>query len=292
MHNTLNSGILRGVGPEIDKWLDRHLRPGWRVGCSPHFQHLTTWNILTDDSESLTNGCTCRDLIESIYVCIENNRREVQEQRTPSQENWRWQPRPGVDPKNTSPEVTLERAIVGAFAQDSVTGWSNQIPVVSGVLGSASDKGRHVDLARRHLDSNVYDLIELKVGSGSPLFAALELLCYGVLYIHSRVHREDFHYTREANPVLWADGVHLLVLAPWRFYFPDERNTRVVGALGWLEDEIDCGIREFAESHLRDAPLGLIDFRYWTFDKGFEWMPANTTREAVRSAIGRVQRVA
>ena len=74
---------------------------------------------------------------------------------------------------NTSKEVLLERAIVKAMGED----WSNQMPTASGVLGSHADKRSSVDLVWRKCPTS-FTLMELKVDSDTPLFAAVECLFY------------------------------------------------------------------------------------------------------------------
>ena len=82
-----------------------------------------------------------------------------------------------------------------------------------------------------------YELIELKTddGGGTPLFAAMEILQYGVLYIFSRENAQKLGY--EGVELLKAKGIHLRVLAPADYYAPYN--------LSWLEKSIDRGLTSF-----------------------------------------------
>jgi hypothetical protein len=62
---------------------------------------------------------------------------------------------------------------------------AHQVPVASGVLDGNRDKKSCVDLVCRTAPG-CFDLIELKVGSNHAVYAAMEVLRYGVLYLFSR----------------------------------------------------------------------------------------------------------
>ena len=82
-----------------------------------------------------------------------------------------------------------------------------------------------------------YELIELKTddGGGTPLFAAMEILQYGVLYIFSREKFQELGY--HGIELLNAKGIHLRVLAPADYYAPYN--------LSWLEKSINKGLASF-----------------------------------------------
>ena len=58
---------------------------------------------------------------------------------------------------------------------------------------------------------------KLKVGSDTPLYAAMEVLQYGLLYVFSRQYRDELHYTDD-RPLLKARRIDLKVLAPAAYY--------------------------------------------------------------------------
>ena len=144
-----------------------------------------------------------------------------------SRQNWRWTLQPSISAANRSPEVVLERAIAAACASAGRDDWANQIPVASGLVAAAGDGRRAIDLAQRH-DGQHYELIELKVASDTPLYAAVELLGYASLWLLAR-ETPPAH----APALLAADLIDLRVLAPAAFYEPFQ--------LAKLEQSIQCG---------------------------------------------------
>lgn len=113
----------------------------------------------------------------------------------PSRQNWRWlDPKCDFSAKNFSAETTLERAVVSAAKAQNRTDWSNQIPIASGIIAGGGDRRRAIDLA--HLrGADAFDFIELKVGSDNPLYAAIEILKYGFVWLLSRKHRDVLGYS-------------------------------------------------------------------------------------------------
>lgn len=170
-------------------------------------------------------------LIERILDQVKSNWHKGKSRS--NNQNWRWRKNPEIDKKNTSQEVVLERWIVRTTGAD----WVNQVPVASGLTRSAGGR-RAVDLVHQCRDG-WYELIELKVdqGGGTPLFAAMEILQYGVIYIFSRENALTLGY-REANKgLLGASGIHLKVLAPANYYEGCD--------LSWLEKSINSGLDNF-----------------------------------------------
>jgi hypothetical protein len=163
-----------------------------------------------------------------------------------SNENWRWKPNINLDEKNRSREVFLERLIIDTQKGND---WVNQVPVASGLTSSAGGR-RAIDLVHRAKDG-WYELIELKVDhrGGTPLFAAMEILQYGVLYIFSRVNSKKLEYSKQK--ILEAKGIHLRVLAPSRYYEGYDFD--------WLEKCIDRGFVGF-RSELKYSFQ--IDFKF------------------------------
>ena len=163
-------------------------------------------------------------------------------------QNWRWKKNPlKKNRNNKSQEVFLERLIVGTTDDD----WVNQVPVASGLTRSAGGR-RAIDLVHR-CGNNWYELIELKVdeGGGTPLFAAMEILQYGVLYIFSRENAQSLGYKETNNELLGASGIHLKVLAPAAYYKKYD--------LSWLEVRINNGLANFLEEPNRGFKM---DFKF------------------------------
>ncbi len=244
----VNTGILHGVAYFIDRWLDSEMgNRTWRAGESPpHFECKRSYPDILRQKEG---QFSCKSLIEAIMTQIEANR--YTHVRQPGDKNWRWKKRTMITEGNADPEVNLERNIT-RFTGDE---WVNQVPVASGYLNESDDKGRHVDLVRKIKGQNVCDLIELKVESDHPIVAALEILCYGLLYSFGRAHRDDFGFTSQANPILW-DEVRLRVLAPVEYY---QNPVLEKAVLMKLEDGI-CSALESLK--IETLPK---DFKYQVF---------------------------
>ncbi len=172
--------------------------------------------------------------------------------KRPSQENWRLEKRLYLAPHNTSPEKTLEKAIA------CLTDWSNQVPTASGLFDQHSDKLRNIDLVRQ-TGSSSYDCVELKVGSNTPIDAALEALTYAVLYLHARQTYTDSE--RASKALLEATSIQWMVLAPTRYYLGDRRYLD-------LGDKISESLSSVAQS--LNMPCRMT-FGYWAFPEEFEW---------------------
>lgn len=131
-----------------------------------------------------------------------------------SSQNWRWTLQSLISVANRSPEVVLERAIATACFAEGRDDWANQIPVASGLIAGAADGRRALDLAQRRSERH-YELIELKVGSDTPLYAVVELLGYASLWLLAREAPPAY-----APGLLAADRIDLRVLAPAAWYAP------------------------------------------------------------------------
>lgn len=132
-----------------------------------------------------------------------------------SRENWRWcKPQPQIAAHNSSPEVRLERAIAAACVRAGRRDWANQVPVASGVMGSHADRRRAIDLVHKVADRH-FELIELKIASDTPLYAAIEIIGYGCAWLLAREERGA-----DSSPLLGADRIDLIVLAPRGYYTP------------------------------------------------------------------------
>jgi len=153
-----------------------------------------------------------------------------------------------------------------AGANGTIAAWANQIPVASGLLGPHADKRRAVDLAHRcqsHRSQRCYVLIELKERSDTPLYAAFEILRYGLLYVFSRRRIKDLQYDATEQPLLRAERIHLRVLAPHEYY--------KCCKLDWLEKDLSQAIGCLA---CKKADVGM-DFSFWQCELGLpecDWL--------------------
>ena len=198
---------LTGIGDMVDKWL--RLQP---KGQPPCYRHKTAALALSDPTISIYGT---EKFLTDAYNRIDKNWHDAVRtgESSYSQENWRWKRHLETSEANTSAEVTLERAIVSALGEN----WSNQMPTASGLVGPHADKRSSVDLVWRK-DPDSYSFFELKVESNTPLFAAIEILLYGLLFVWSRNNQAELGYDTEIQPVLRASKIELCSLAPRKFY--------------------------------------------------------------------------
>lgn len=218
-------------------------------------------------SEMELPGFDCLTMITDMYHAIENvKRREAK----PSRENWRWKKNPTTTYKKGS-EVWLERELIEQLGED----WVNQVPTSSGLINEHVDKRSAIDLVHQ-CEAGWYEFIELKVESNTPLFAAMEILQYGLLYIFSRTNRDAWGHTMQQNPLLYAKGVHLKVLAPEKYYQSDKNGKRY--ELGWVEKKLHDGLKEFLSR--RNADYGMT-FCFESFTS-LEDSPEDLARKRTR----------
>ena len=176
-------------------------------------------------------------LIDEIHRKIEANW-SISNYHKGSEENWRFEKQTNISDENLSPEVKIERAIVNIPEQvwADAPYWANQVPTASGLVHPNADRSRKIDLVHKRGD-RAYEFIELKVGSDTPLYAAMEILKYGVLYVFAREREEIFSSAKKGHELLRAEKILLKVLAPATYYAEYD--------LSWLENCIKTGLDKF-----------------------------------------------
>jgi hypothetical protein len=156
-----------------------------------------------------------QDLVDLIFQTVAENykRGNAASNRDRSRQNWRWQHlQPQIAAHNTSHEVVLERAIAAACGRTGRLDWANQVPVASGLIAGAADGRRAIDLAHQCAKRH-FELIELKIASDTPLYAAIEIIGYGCIWLLARAYPPS-----QKSAILEADHVDLRVLAPVDYY--------------------------------------------------------------------------
>jgi hypothetical protein len=247
-----DSSILADVGNVIDEALGLK-------NSSLKYQHKKRCQLFSNGTEPNLDGAV---LIEKIFDRIQSNWHKGKSRS--NNQNWRWKPNPKIADENKSREVFLERLIIKTQVGAD---WVNQVPVASG-LTSRGDGRRAIDLVHRG-ENDWYELIELKVDhrGGTPLFAAMEILQYGVLYIFSREKAQELGY--DGIELLNAKGIHLRVLAPADYYAPYN--------LSWLEKSIDRRLTSFLAKFNFE-----MDFKFETLSltltRSFPWVPGGPKR--------------
>lgn len=190
-------------------------------------------------------------MIRDVYGSVESRRTG----RPVSRENWRSERQLRLHPDNRSPEVLLERSIARLSEYGLLREWYNQVPVASGFVNTRDDKRAAVDLVR--WSGGELWLVELKWESDTPLFAAFEILRYGVAFLYAWVNRPELGYGEKE--LLSATRVSLRVLAPMKFYEEYE--------LGWLRSELSEGIGAVALEQSRGRLS--MDFAFDSFPPDF-----------------------
>jgi hypothetical protein len=167
--------------------------------------------------------------------------------RWPSQSNWILR---------TAPEFTqhpthfLEKQLqknIAILLQDD--GWGNDVPTASGLV---NNHGRQMNIDLAHRIPGGFEFIELKLESNTPYEAALQILRYGAVYMLYRLEPELATRFKE-NEMLNAEHIVLEVLAPARYYWPEDTD------LPQCETELDRQIAKFAEEQV-GAPYRFIPF--------------------------------
>jgi hypothetical protein len=232
MPNIVSDSQRRSILKDVDDIIDKRL--GLKViGNPPQYGHKESCQGLLEPLA----GLDMESLIDEIYEKIGNNW-DNSTYHKGSKENWRFEKKRGISGKNKSPEVGLERAIVNIPQElwPDAADWVNQVPTASGLVDPNADGSRRIDLAHKCGDKE-YEFIELKVGSDTPLYAAMEILKYGILYVFAREHAVTSKHIKKDSELLKAMNIQLRVLAPENYYAPYN--------LSWLEKSIDRGLACF-----------------------------------------------
>lgn len=202
----------------------------------PHYRFKKAALLLRSRPASLN----LTDLIEQIRCRIQANLTSSEARwriMGGSWENWRWKKNLTFTPRTAIDEKTVEK-LIAANCGDC---WVNQVPTASGLLDGTSETHCNIDLVNR-TGVDDYEFIELKYDDGTPLFAAFEILKYAVLFFIARDRRDDFKYTHERNPLIWARAVKLIVLAPADYYAPY--------SFLWLEKELQSALSRLSTPEL------------------------------------------
>lgn len=236
-------------------------------GARPvEYQQITALRLLADSSAENPDGVA---LVRSLYENTIERWREVNGRfpRRASSQNWRFELYPTISDQNHSIEKQVEKRIALLAQQGRLVrnDWANQIPVASGLLNANADKKACVDLAQRTAPA-CFDLIELKmdVGSGHAVFAAMEALRYGVMYLFARRHARELGYVLGGSGMLGAQRIRLIVLAPASYYHGVPPRL-----LLYLCDALNAGI---AAACRNDGPAGLsMELDFEQLGEPFSW---------------------
>jgi hypothetical protein len=210
-------------------------------------------------------------LVTNLYNQIDKKWMNRNYKKDPSNQNWRLIPQLNITKANPSKEKQLEKAIATLSSSD----WINQVPTASGLFNANTLRKASIDLVHRISESR-FEMIELKCRSGTntPLYAGIEILLYGLLYVHARTNMDVMRYGDKA--LLRADEINLRVLAPKDYY--QDYN------LGGFEKTVNSGIKKFV------GPKFEIDFKFTAFPSDFQWdQPCNNVQ--IQNALDRITSV-
>lgn len=221
----LDAGLFAGTDKAIHGAFD--LKEG---------EHLKQWTTCREVAGHRVSADVLVDLVRRLHRSMGAKLRK----RKPSAENWRWETQTHILDRNKSPEVLIERAVALLAKRGCLSEWCNQIPVASGLVDHKSDKRAAVDLAK--LAGSRLDLYELKWTSDTPIYAAFEILRYGLAYLLCHVNRTELGYTE--LDAMKVSTLGLNVLAPPSYY------EKLNGNLAWLQEGLDTGIRTLSQELL------------------------------------------
>ncbi|MBN9663524.1 MAG: hypothetical protein J0H49_35325 [Acidobacteria bacterium] len=211
------------------------------------------------------------ELARRLLTGISGNRSALTQAGKPvrGSQMWRFKKNPKLASGNASLEVRIERAIARLMDSD----WVNQVPVASGLTAGHEAK-RSIDLVHRRSDTE-YDFIELKAlspgkrcgGNQTPLFAAMEILQYGLIFLYCRENQLVlFPGTADLHPLLRARIIHLEVLMTPNCY--QQQGGIDLSGIAWL-NSILLGCLE--ELNRRTPCLVSFTFAFRQFPQEFLW---------------------
>jgi len=230
------------------------------------------------EGENLNQKSTCRRLdrapppgremerlVARLYDQVHQNWiNRVPFDRRPSPKNWRLVPQTELQEGNKSPEVLLERAIGKLSHQGLLKEWVNQVPVASGLISSNSSRRAAIDLV--HWRGNTATFYELKWNSNTPLFAAFEILQYGLAFLCFHANQQELGPLE--SKLFSAQQIHLKVLAPASYYAGYQHT--------WLTQALCSGLKGLVAEKVA-GPLEM-DFEFLGLPPTFQ-LPFQTGKD-------------
>lgn len=279
--------VFDGVDEIVDEWLGL-LGHGDRFGTKfPKYASKKAAIALAERQRPLSDELPENWGHQLVLKCLDQMGRNLDklDHSRISNSNWRWEKSLNLANHNSSEEKKLEK-IVAFLLNDS---WVNQMPVCDGLHGKAGANACRVDLVHRTSDST-YDLIELKYsgkkggGSDHPLYAAIEILKYGLVYLLFRQRSLIRPSTSPGHQVLRGDRVRLLVLAPSTWYYYRKRSgVQLPFRFHWLERALTGGLENATRTSVPDLMMSL-SFEEMTPELGSLYMILKNAVDAFREA--------
>ncbi|MBA2433700.1 MAG: hypothetical protein H0V54_01205 [Chthoniobacterales bacterium] len=224
-----------------------------------HFPGEDAGMSLNKICESLCERRPANFDMEALIARLEQNIEERTRYRGVSDKNWELRRRDAYKDTQLLREEVLERRIIKAMKNAHRDDWFNKCATVSGDLTPRS--GCHIDLIRR-CSNEEFELIELKVGSDTPVFAAFEILRNALFYLRARRSWIPSYSDRQ---LLKAKRIALRVLAPLDFYKDEREAEPKMYDLRWFERELDRAISAAGRSECE------MTFAFEVFPPWFVW---------------------
>jgi hypothetical protein len=197
--------------------------------------------------------------------------------RSLSKENWRKDVKDFLNPDNESDEVCFERNLAKHFKNNNLQNWWwNQMPVASGLVCSNADRRRAIDLVHWDERTGTYDLIELKIASNSPVYALMEIILYGLVYLVVRDNPIYLSEQSKTSAVFQAKKINLRVLAPRKYFegydlrrFEQELNAGFLKILANRVDGLTMSVMSYSHPAVKkrtekqDSLDDLLNFGTW-----------------------------
>ena len=224
----------------------------------PLFRQMIWRKTFEKASHTVDAEALLKDLIEKIADNIEQS-----PCRSLSNENWRKEVKDSLNTeKNKSDEVCFERKLAKYFKEHDLNNWWNQMPVASGLVGATSDRRRAVDLVHWDETTEAYDFIELKIDSDFPVYALMEIVLYGLIYLVSRDNPDYLSDKSRKSGVFQARQINLRVLAPEAYFEGYE--------LGRFEQELNTGFQKILANRKDGLTMCVQSFSHPTVKKQSE----------------------
>lgn len=172
-----------------------------------------------------------------------------------SDQNWRWESQKKISPANQGEKVLEKMVVIQQLAGD--TQWTNQVPVVSGVFSSTANKKRAIDLVCCK-ENGAFEFIELKteIGTNNPVYAAREILLYGILYVFYRNQALGQSESNSRKKILKAKSISLIAAAPHNYFKGYIHLTE-------FQDLLSSQLSVWVKTAIKDFTM---DFRFEVFD--------------------------
>jgi hypothetical protein len=222
-------------GPYETYWgrVEEFINPERKPDQRP--KHKTTAIRLSQGSIALPAGET---LIRNLWQAMSSDL--WRQPKSKSTDNWMWRKK-AKSASERGKEVALERQIVELGSGR----WCCQMSTASGLLGARKGKRRAIDLVHRNGEGH-YSFVELKCKDSNPVYAAFQILSYGLAYLHAR---RVATVSQAAMPeVMTADFIDLVVVGPREWY--DDPRYKSDGGRSWLgslQTAIEAGLAALAE---------------------------------------------